>query len=83
MNPGKHGIYGFFKVDRLGIEERLNTDIDVDAPRLHNIVEYSGGRSLVLGLVYTSRPYVRFNEILIPEKFFMERVLGRLALIRS
>ncbi len=72
VNPGKHGVIGFFDVDRLGRPTRLNTALDVKVPRLHDIVSYEGGSSLVGGLPFTVKPVIPFRGAVIPDRFMPE-----------
>lgn len=72
VNPGKHGIMGFFEVDEYGRPLRISTSLDVQAPRLHDIVSYEGGRSLVAGLPLVVKPYIPFKGVALPDRFMYE-----------
>jgi len=68
VNPGKHGIYNFGPVDpSTGRRPRLYNALDVDAPRIHDIVSYRGGSSLVVNLPLSSWPPIPFRGALVSD----------------
>ncbi len=67
VNPGKHGIYHFFLTDESGRVIRLHLATDVMHPRLHDIVSYWGGESLVVNLPLSSWPLIPFRGAIISD----------------
>lgn len=47
VNPGKHGIFGFFYYDRTTWEQRLYTTFDLEHPRVHEMLSMNGLKSIV------------------------------------
>jgi len=48
VNPGKHGLFSFFHYDRSTYEQRLVTALDLEHPRIHEMLSYDGIDSFVL-----------------------------------
>ncbi|AEM38121.1 type I phosphodiesterase/nucleotide pyrophosphatase [Pyrolobus fumarii 1A] len=67
VNPGKHGIYYFFLTDEVGRPIRVHMATDVMRPRIHDIVSYHGGESLVVNLPFSSWPLIPFRGALISD----------------
>ncbi len=47
VNPGKHGVFGFFKYDRNTWSQRLYTALDLAHPRIHEMLSMRGVRSVM------------------------------------
>lgn len=47
VNPGKHGIMGFIKYDRKNWSQNLFTSLDLEFPRVHEMLSMRGLRSIV------------------------------------
>ncbi len=47
VNPGKHGIFGFFYYDRRSWKQRLYTSLDLEYPRVHEMLSMLGCKSIV------------------------------------
>ncbi|MCE4613249.1 MAG: alkaline phosphatase family protein [Desulfurococcales archaeon] len=50
VNPGKHGIYDFYKYEVIseGIKARLYTSMDLNHPRIHEMASMSGYREVTI-----------------------------------
>ncbi len=48
VNPGKHGLFSFFHYDRETYKQRLVTALDLEHPRVHEMLSYEGIESFVL-----------------------------------
>lgn len=53
VNPGKHGIYNFFKFDRSTGKLHPVTPHDVKYPKIHEWITYFGKSSVVINLMPT------------------------------
>jgi len=47
VNPGKHGIFGFFKYDRKNYTQKLYDARDLKHPRIHEMLSFMGKKSIV------------------------------------
>jgi len=68
VNPGKHGIYGFYKVSRNGrITVNVSTSYDVKYPRIFEILGMSGLKSVVINvpLVYPVHELVSLKNLVV------------------
>ncbi|MEB3755338.1 MAG: alkaline phosphatase family protein [Desulfurococcales archaeon] len=65
VNPGKHGIYGFFHYSRRTLSQRLYNALDLKQPRIHEMLSILGYKSIVFNPIpdYPLIP-VRSAEIL-------------------
>ena len=48
VNPGKHGIFSFFHWDRVERRARLSSAVDLEHPRIHEMLSYEGVPSLAV-----------------------------------
>jgi len=67
VNPGKHGIYFFQRVDEVGTPRGLHNALDVGAPRIHHILSYNKQRSLIANLPLSTWPLIPFQGTLLPD----------------
>jgi len=67
VNPGKHGIYYFQRVDERGIPQGLHNALDVGYPRIHHVLSYNRMRSLVANLPLSTWPLIPFRGTLLPD----------------
>ncbi len=56
LNPGKHGIFDFTVSPLKNPDRPLISSADIKAPRIWNVVESSGGRSIVVNVPITWPP---------------------------
>jgi predicted AlkP superfamily phosphohydrolase/phosphomutase len=64
VNPGKHNIYGFFKPMRNGYRRQVYSVRDIKAPKLWEILDAYGKRSIILHLPLTY-PVDSFNGLMV------------------
>ncbi len=64
VNPGKHNIYGFFKPMRKNYRRQVYSVRDIKAPKLWEILEAYGKRSIILHLPLTY-PVDSFNGLMV------------------
>ncbi len=76
VNPGKHGIFGFFHYDKETWSQRLYNAYDLKHPRLHEMLSFLGRRSIVFNPIpdYPIIP-VKHSEI-ISNLFFTPRPIS-------
>lgn len=48
VNPGKHGIFSFFHVDRASRERRLALAWDLEHPRVHEMLSFNKRKSIMI-----------------------------------
>ncbi len=58
VNPGKHGIYDFFKIDKKDYKQIPVSSFDLEHPRIHEILNMLGMKSIVIN---PYPPYPLFN----------------------
>jgi len=64
VNPGKHNIYGFFKPMRTDYRRHVYSVMDIKAPKLWEILNAYGKRSIILHLPLTY-PVDAFNGLMV------------------
>ncbi len=64
VNPGKHGIFSFFMIDKATRERRLATALDLEHPRIHEMLSFNRIRNLMINPIpsYPLIP-VRYADI--------------------
>jgi len=69
VNPGKHGVYGFLKVDRVSnrFRDSAATSFDVMYPRIFEILAMQGLRSIVINVPLTDGLASRENIIVVSD----------------
>ncbi len=71
VNPGKHGIYSFFRFDRATRGKRLYTALDLQHPRIHEILSYNAVPSIVVNPI-PGHPIIRVSKsIIVSNSFFI------------
>ncbi len=58
VNPGKHGIFDFLKLDERTFTWRSNTPLDVKHPRLHEMLAFEGKTSILVNIPFTMPPVI-------------------------
>jgi len=58
VNPGKHGIFDFLRLEPKDFTWRSNTPLDVKHPRLHEMLAMEGKSSVLINIPYTVPPVV-------------------------
>ena len=77
VNPGKHGIFSFFHWDRVERRARLSSAVDLEHPRIHEMLSYEGVPSLAVNPIpdYPLLPARR--AIIVSNLFFTPRPLSQ------
>ncbi len=75
VNPGKHGIFDFLYFNRNSLKVRLTSALDLEHPRIHEMLSMIGMKSIVINPV-PSYPLFRIsNAIQISHSFFTPKLL--------
>ncbi|RLI07021.1 hypothetical protein DRO32_04585 [Candidatus Bathyarchaeota archaeon] len=53
VNPGKHGIFSFDYLDRRTLKQKLYTALELEHPRVHEMLAFSGIPSVVINPIPT------------------------------
>jgi len=73
VNPGKHGIFAFDYVDPGSLDQKLYTAMNLEHPRIHEMLSMLGTRSIVINpipgypVVPVSKSIIISHTILIPK----------------
>ncbi len=65
VNPGKHGIFDFLKLDERTFTWRKNTPLDVMHPRLHEILAMQNSKSIMINVPITTPPLIESKHFVI------------------
>ena len=76
VNPGKHGIFGFFHYDRKSWKQRLYTALDLEHPRVHEMLSMIGQKSIVFNPIPDYPIIPVSNAIIISNLFFTPKPLS-------
>ncbi|MCE4627662.1 MAG: alkaline phosphatase family protein [Desulfurococcales archaeon] len=71
VNPGKHGLFSFFHYDRKNYRQRLVTALDLEHPRIHEMLSYEGVESFVLNPIPDYPPLPARKASIISNLFFV------------
>lgn len=70
VNPGKHGVFSFFHVDRKSRERRLAHAWDLEHPRIHEMLSFSRMRSIMVNPIPDYPVIPVKNSIIVSGMFF-------------
>ncbi len=74
VNPGKHGIFDFLYFNRSTYKERLTTSLDLEHPRIHEMLSMLGMKSIMINPI-PSYPLIKVsNSLIIAHKFFTPKI---------
>ncbi len=74
VNPGKHGIFDFMFFNRSNFKERLTTSLDLEHPRIHEMLSMLGVKSIMINPI-PSYPLIKVrNSVIITHKFFAPKL---------
>ncbi|HDI32005.1 MAG TPA: hypothetical protein ENF80_04215 [Thermofilum sp.] len=77
VNPGKHGIFGFFYYERSTWKQRLYTTFDLEHPRVHEMLSMNGLKSIVFNPM-PDYPLLRVrNAEVVSNLFFTPKVVSQ------
>ena len=75
VNPGKHGVFDFLYFNRNNYRIRLTNTLDLEHPRVHEILSFNKVRSIVINPI-PSYPLLRIpRSIQISHLFFTPRLI--------
>ncbi len=73
VNPGKHGIFSFFHHDKNTGKSRLASGVDLEHPRIHEMLSYEGVPSLVVNPI-PDYPHIPASKaVVVANLFFTPR----------
>jgi len=69
VNPGKHGVFAFYRYNSSGKALCLHNALTVRHPRIHDMTSYFGLRSLVINLPLFGWPPIKIRGAYVSEYF--------------
>ena len=76
VNPGKHGIFGFFHYRKPDLNQRLYTSTDLKHPRIHEMLSIIGKKSIVFNPIPDYPIIPARNAVVISNLFFTPKPLS-------
>ena len=76
VNPGKHGIFGFFHYRKPDLNQRLYTSTDLRHPRIHEMLSMIGKKSIVFNPIPDYPVIPARNAVVISNLFFTPKPLS-------
>jgi len=73
VNPGKHGLFSFFAHDRETGESRLVSAVDLEHPRVHEMLSYEGVPSIMVNPIPDYPPLPARRAVVVSNLFFTPR----------
>ncbi|MCE4617672.1 MAG: alkaline phosphatase family protein [Desulfurococcales archaeon] len=73
VNPGKHGVFSFHHVDRASRQRRLVSSLDLEHPRVHEILSFNGIENIMVNPI-PDYPIIPVKKsVIISNMFFTPR----------
>jgi predicted AlkP superfamily phosphohydrolase/phosphomutase len=72
VNPGKHGIFSFLSFDRKTTKSYFNTAVNLEHPRIHEIMSYEGLSSIMINPIPDFPLLHASKSVIISNLFFVQ-----------